>query len=383
MACARHVGGDGRWIKYRITKTTNSIIVHSVSLVNLVFDGKISIHKSNHMPPKTLDIPRAQLPRLLQSNPGSKSTELAAMAQVSAPTMVRMLGEAGDSVLRLGKARATRYFLRRTLRGLPASAPVYAINRDGVPSQVGQLELIAPRGTVLDVAAMGWPIEQEFAQGVWPDGLPYPLQDMKPQGFLGRQFAHQESKALGVPPNPREWSDDDVLVILLSRGTDTSGNLIVGDRALDLWLHNKASAQNVLGQEDTLAGYLAYAEQASARGMAGSSAGGEFPKFTVLRELQGAHTPHAIVKFSANDRSDTVQRWSDLLVCEHLALQAVRTIPQITSASSRVLQHGGRTFLEVERFDRHGLFGRSPLCSLDALEASILPTSRSFHQYSY
>ncbi len=319
------------------------------------------------MPPKVLDIPRTQLPRLLQNNPGSKSTELAAMAQVSTPTMVRMLNEAGDSVLRLGKARGTRYFLRRSLRGQTTSAPVYAVDRDGVPSLAGQLDLIAPRGTVLDVAAMGWPIEQEFAQGVWPDGLPYPLQDMKPQGFLGRQFAHLESKSLGVSPNPREWSDDDVLVILLGRGTDTSGNLIVGDAALDLWLQNKASSQTVLAEDDTLAGYLAYAEQASARGIAGSSAGGEFPKFTVQRMLPGALTPHAIVKFSANDRSDTVQRWSDLLVCEHLALQTIRTIPHIHSANSRVLQHGGRTFLELERFDRHGLFGRSPLCSLDAL----------------
>ena len=28
--------------------------------------------------------------------------------------------------------------------------------------------------------------------------------------------------------------------------------------------------------------------------------------------------------------------------------------------------------MEVERFDRHGLFGRSPLCSLDTIEAAIL-----------
>jgi hypothetical protein len=31
--------------------------------------------------------------------------------------------------------------------------------------------------------------------------------------------------------------------------------------------------------------------------------------------------------------------------------------------------------LEVERFDRHGLFGRSPLCSLDTIEAAILPAT--------
>ena len=259
------------------------------------------------MPPNPLQIPRNQLPRLLQRNPGAKSTELATRAQVSTPTMVRMLKEAGNTVLRLGKARGTRYFLRRTLRGTTTGAPVYAIDRDGVPTLVGQLDLITPRGTVLDVAGMGWPIEQEFAQ--------------------------------------------------------------------DLWLHNKAAPQSVLSEHDTPAGYLAFAEQASSRGVAGSSAGGEFPKFPALRELPGAQTPHVIVKFSADDRSDTVQRWSDLLVCEHLAHLTIRTIPGIQSANSRMLQHGGRTFLEVERFDRHGLFGRSPLCCLDTLEAALMPTT--------
>lgn len=325
------------------------------------------------MPPKPLEVPRSQLPRLLQSHAGASSTELAALAQVSTPTMVRMLNQAGDGVLRLGRARGTRYFLRRTLRGLESSIPVYAIDQQGVPTQAGQLELIAPTGTVLDVAGMGWPVEQEFVGGVWPHGLPYPLQDMQPQGFLGRQFARQESQALGVSPNPREWSDDDVLLILLHKGLDTSGNLILGDAALNLWLQGKAAPPTVLSPKSTPAGYVQCAQLASAGGAAGSSAGGEFPKFTALRELRHAQTPHVIVKFSADDRSATVQRWSDLLVCEHLALQAIRSIDGIHSARSRLLQHGGRTFLEVERFDRHGLFGRSPLCSLDTVEAAILP----------
>ena len=335
-------------------------------------ESKIKSNKVT-MAPRTLADARLHLPRLLLKNPGAKSTELAGLAQVSTPTMVRMLNEMEVDVLRLGKARGTRYFLRRSLRGLPSSAPVFALDQDGVASKVGQLALIAPQGTVLDVAGMGWPVEKEFAQGVWADGLPYPLQDMKPQGFMGRQFAHQESGALGISSNPREWRDDDILLILLSRGADTSGNLIVGDTALNLWLQSKAGPQAVLGEDSILAGYAACAEQASSRGIAGSSAGGEFPKFTAMRELPGARTVHVIVKYSANDRSDTVRRWSDLLICEHHALQAIRRIPGVQSASSRVLQHGGRTFLEVERFDRHGLFGRSPLCSLDTLEASMLP----------
>jgi hypothetical protein len=237
------------------------------------------------------------------------------------------------------------------------------------------LQLIAPQGTILDVGAMGWPIEKEFALGVWAHGLPYPLQDMRPQGFLGRQFAQHEGKSLGVSSNPKDWDDDDTLHILVNRGVDTSGNLIVGDAALHLWLETKTQAPDVLAGEATAQAYVNAATLASSRGVGGSSAGGEFPKFTAMRALAGAQTPHVIVKFSAADKSSTVQRWSDLLVCEHLALQAISTLPGVRSASSRVLQAGGRTFLEVERFDRHGLYGRSPLCSLDTLEASILPKS--------
>ena len=208
------------------------------------------------MTSSSYDIKRTQLPRLLRRHPGSSSTELAAFAKVSTPTMVRMLNAMGADVLRLGKARATRYFLRRTLNGKNATIPVYAIDEQGIPNQVEELHLIAPHGTVFDVGRMGWPMEQEFATGVWPDGLPYPLQDMFPQGYLGRQFARREGVQLGVSSNPKEWSDDDILTILLAKGTDTSGNLLLGDQALQTWLQHKASTQKMFSQDTILAGYF-------------------------------------------------------------------------------------------------------------------------------
>ena len=72
-----------------------------------------------------------------------------------------------------------------------------------------------------------------------------------------------------------------------------------------------------------------------------------------------------------------MRRWADLLVCEHLALQRVGLMPGATSAASRIVAHAGRTFLELERFDRHGRFGRSPLCALDALQAALLGEATS------
>lgn len=315
---------------------------------------------------------RDQLAQLLRRKPGAKAADLAQIANVSLPTMHRILKELGGEVVRIGKAARTCYYLRRGLKGVKVDVPVYAVDRAGNAAQTGTIKLLEPQGTWLDVSAMGWPVDREFASGVWPNGLPYPLQDMRPQGFLGRLFAQSEAKALGVSSNHNEWSDDDVLHVLLQRGVDASGNLILGDAALQAWLDGKAAPLKVLTPQNLARGYVALAVYVAERGVAGSSAAGEFPKFTALRDLPGAQTPHVIVKFSAADASATVQRWADLLVCEHLAMLAIRAMPGVQSAASRIIQSQGRTFLEVERFDRHGLYGRSPLCCLDTLEAAIL-----------
>ncbi|WP_332460596.1 HipA domain-containing protein [Thiocapsa bogorovii] len=88
--------------------------------------------------------------------------------------------------------------------------------------------------------------------------------------------------------------------------------------------------------------------------------------------MPGSLTPHVLVKFSGTDASPTVTRWSDLLTCEQLALDYAQRLPTVVSARNRIIAHGGRTFLEVERFDRHGRFGRSPLISLETVNAALL-----------
>jgi len=44
----------------------------------------------------------------------------------------------------------------------------------------------------------------------------------------------------------------------------------------------------------------------------------------------------------------------------------------LEAAKSRIVTYEGCTFLEVERFDRHGMFGRSALCSLATLDAALI-----------
>lgn len=318
---------------------------------------------------------RDQIPMLLRRQPGARAAELATLAGVSQPTLSRMLKELAGEVLALGQGPRRRYYGRRSLRGQAGSFPVYAVDREGRAAQVGSLELVAPEGAVLDVAAMGWPVDEEFRDGHWP-GLPYPLQDMRPQGFLGRSFARHVAATLGVSDNPRDWSDDDVLHILTQRGVDTPGNLIVGDGALQRWLAAKSELPGLIPEAEVETVYARYADQASALGAVGSSAAGEFPKFTALRALAGSETPHVIVKFSGAEATGTVRRWADLLCCEHLALEHARRLPGVSAARSRLLQVQGRTLLEAERFDRHGLHGRSALCSLEPLDAALLARTR-------
>ena len=121
-----------------------------------------------------------------------------------------------------------------------------------------------------------------------------------------------------------------------------------------------------------------YALRRDLRGdLARSSAWGEFPKVGVLRERAGSAKRHVLVKFWSAGRSAAVRRWSDLLVCEHLALECVAALPGLGGARSRIVEHAGRTFLEVERFDRHGPFGHSRLTSLLTLNAALLRAGTS------
>jgi hypothetical protein len=200
----------------------------------------------------------------------------------------------------------------------------------------------------------------------WFDGLPYFLEDLRPDGFLGRQFARAYGQVLQLGDDPGQWSDDDALYAISLLGADQSGNFIVGEAAFRLWLDRMLQPSACLEEAQVPGTYVERAQRAMQDGTVGSSAAGEFPKFTALRTQHGEPT-HVLVKFSGSDNSAGTQRWSDLLVCEHLAAQALATLPGLTAEKTRILRAGNRTFLEAIRFDRHGSRGRSALCSWAAL----------------
>ena len=312
-----------------------------------------------------------QLTTVLASRAAVSATALADHLGVSVPTLHRLLQELHGRILVTGKARRTRYGLRRPLRGEVAGLPLYEIDQAGRAELVTHLAAVHPHGTCMSLADTGWPVPDESRDGWW-EGLPYPLHDMRPQGYLGRQLARAEHRQLAVAPNPDQWSDDDILHVLSRTGADVSGNLILGNPAYELWQMGKGIAPEPVKARQLGRTYARLAEQAIAAGVPGSSAAGEFPKFPALREMTGSGTPHVLVKFSGADGSAAVRRWADLLICEHLALECTATLPGVASARSRIVACDGRTFLEVERFDRHGMFGRSRLASLATLDAALL-----------
>ena len=65
------------------------------------------------------------------------------------------------------------------------------------------------------------------------------------------------------------------------------------------------------------------------------------------------------------------ERWRDLLLAEHLALQTLRDAG-IPAAETRVIDHGLQRFLQVRRFDRIGERGRRGVFSLAALDAEFV-----------
>lgn len=329
---------------------------------------------------------RERLPVLMSRQGPSRAADLAQALGVSLATLHRLLQERAD-VHSAGRARRSRHALQRRLRGVDSHFPVVRIDTEGRAHDAGSLVLVQPEGCAWTLEASPWPVPDESRDGWWP-GLPYPLQDMRPQGYLGRQLARQGHAAWQVADDPTRWSDDDALHVLSLAGDDCSGNLIVGEAAFRRWQAAAQRPADPLPARGLAKAYAALAEQAVALGVAGSSAAGEFPKFPALREASGApdpasfvpQTPHVLVKFSGAGGSGAEQRWADLLVCEHLALQAMARLPGLPGlqgARSRVLQAGGRCFLEVERFDRHGGLGRSALVSLATLDAAFVGLGRA------
>ncbi|MCA2028432.1 type II toxin-antitoxin system HipA family toxin YjjJ [Enterobacter sp. K16B] len=288
------------------------------------------------------------LRQLLRQGPVSVR-QLTDIMGISQPTVSRSIKALGDEVVRIGSGPSIHYVLRDAHRGF-SSAPVYRITEEGTVKPLGKLVPVYPDGFVM---------EQTDNICLHSDGLPWWLFDMRPQGYLGRAYASRYSSELGLPPNPENWSDTDVIRALLAHGHDAVGNLLIGEQARNHFVEMPLPVA-----VDRATAYPSLAQAVSAGDVPGSSAGGEQPKFCTYTERG-----HVIVKFTAPDDNPVSERWRDLLLAEHLALR-------VLGVETAVFDFGGQRFLEIPRFDRTGPLGRKGLFSLRALEAEFVGRAR-------
>lgn len=284
----------------------------------------------------------SQLVDVLGKDAPLSGTEIRMKLGISQPTLSRLIREAGPRISRLGQSVATRYALRRQIANLGHQQPVFRVDESGQLHKHGVLHFLSRGGH--------W-LERESRDGQFFNGWPPFVEDMRPQGYIGRSFPTLYPE-LKLPGRISDWSIDQQLIALAMRGEDCVGNLIIGEESTNRFLARRP-------QPYTREAYPNLAMRLL-DGQPGSSAGGEHPKFTVYsgdRQL--------LVKFASGDGAAT-DRWRDLLISEHLALETLREAG-VSAPHSEWFDLDGIRFLEVERFDRVGERGRRGVISLNAI----------------
>jgi transcriptional regulator with XRE-family HTH domain len=297
-----------------------------------------------------------------------RASEIAQELGINQSTVSRLLAEVGERVVHVGRARAARYALAREIGRAGRHWPLYRIDAQGRSERLGELHALSgERFWFESSAARPAFLHGDFANGVFP-GLPWFLDDQRPQGFLGRAFGRRVASDINANPDILRWSADDILLALLRHGDDAPGDLVVGETSLQNALQRALRSSDGVRIADRHTEYPRRAEAALRGENFGSSAGGEQPKFA-LSLVEGDDVRPVIVKFSERTETPGARRWADLLVCEHLAGVALQEAG-LLAADSEIVEADGRVFMQSTRFDRTPAHGRAGFVSLYALDAA-------------
>jgi biotin operon repressor len=299
------------------------------------------------------------LQSLLKRGAMSK-TEILQLLGINESELQEWISTLHSEIIEFGSDKNTGYALRRKIREYD-EFPIWEISKEGSAERIGNLIPIQPSGCVVL-----WGRGKLAKQSTFSQGLLWWLYDMRPQGFLGRAFAKQNAEYLKLPLDFKLWSDDDILVGILHFGLDVVGNFIITNNLTIQQLLNVLQRRSASVNSTE---YPSLASQALGFEVIGSSAAGEQPKFTAI--IEKPDTTHVIVKFTAPEKNAITQRWASLLQAEYLASKVLKEAG-FASANSDFLEINNQYFLEVERFDRIGLYGRKGLVSLAAIDSEFV-----------
>lgn len=322
--------------------------------------------------PRARQVDADAVRNLLRTRNEATALEMAESLGTSRPTIARLLGGLRDEVMRIGEARQARYSLRLPIGSLGSHWPLHRVNERGEVVPAGTLESV--RGGIR------WRGMPQILQPGYPDaffdGDPFLLNDVQPQGFLGRVQARGVAASLGIPLDAREWTFAHLLTYLLAYGDDLPGNLVVGDAmAARIQRGDTGAITNPLASAVPVAArterYPELAERIIRGETFGSSAAGEQPKFATWVVDEGNLPRAVIVKFSPVTNTLAGRRWADLLLAEWHAFEALRAAGLAVS-QAQIIDAGSRRFLELTRYDRFGTQGRRGTISLATAEQGLI-----------
>lgn len=296
---------------------------------------------------------------LLMRGPAT-SKEIQLHTGLSQPAVSRQLMRMGDNIIKFSNGRTPQYALTRNAFGGNDKLPLSMVDAHGNTVLAAYIRPLAHGGFFVEQAT-GMPplLLGESKTGIYKD-LPYFLLDLAPQGFLGRQIAGEmASQNSDFPTDPRYWNTNHIGRYLISNGDDLPGNFKFGEQAL-LRVRRKPAYTS---END----YPSLADSVLSGVIPGSSAGGEQPKFTAFC---GDRLAHVIVKFSPIGNNEVARRWRDILITEYHATEAIHA-KDFPAAETRLIDKEGRLFLESQRFDRTGEYGRMSMISLQSIDAEF------------
>ncbi|MDQ6955617.1 MAG: hypothetical protein Q9M21_00325, partial [Mariprofundaceae bacterium] len=167
----------------------------------------------------------------LQENPMS-SKQLQDKTGLSQTVVARQIRELGERIIKISNGRPPIYALTQNAFGSDDNLLLCIVDAYGHNTAIANLRPLAHGGFFVQ-ERVGLPslLLGEAGNGVYED-LPYFIDDLRPQGFLGRQIASELSKQSDdFPSNPERWNANHIGRYLISNGDDLPGNLKFGQQA--------------------------------------------------------------------------------------------------------------------------------------------------------
>ena len=163
------------------------------------------------------------LTEFLEQGPAT-SKEIQAATGLSQAAVSRQLRRMEQRVVTIRSGRTPKYIMTRNAFGSNDRLPLAMVDTQGHANLVAHIRPLVTGGFHVEPSAGMSLLLGDRGDGLYDD-LPYFLQDMGPQGFIGRQIAKEiHARFSEFPSDPKWWSTDHIGRYLLSNGDDLPGN---------------------------------------------------------------------------------------------------------------------------------------------------------------